>query len=169
MKRFIIFLLIICSFQLVTGQHFTQHKQKRVPEYLKVVGVYTASILLDAAGDALNDKGEKQWGHLCNAASVGVLLTSPFIIDYDKSKWGWYLSSYVCLRIATFDYTYNAVRGLPLNYIGNTSLWDKGMQKLNPPGTLFARTCFFTVGFTIPINELTPTNRMRVTGKKPIR
>jgi len=120
----------------------------------KVIAVYSGSIIFNAVGDGLNDSGEKQWGHFCNAASIGILLTSPFIIDYEKSKWGWYLTSYTSLRIALFDYSYNLSRGLPLNYIGGTSTWDKVMKQMNPPDTYMGRGVFFIVGITIPINKL---------------
>jgi hypothetical protein len=119
-----------------------------------VIGIYSGSIILNSVGDGLNDSGNKTWGHACNAASIGLLLTSPFIIDYEKSKWGWYLTSYVSLRIAYFDYGYNLTRGLPLNYIGGTSMWDKVLCKMNPPNTYMGRAVFFTVGISIPFNKL---------------
>ena len=111
----------------------------------KVITLYSGAIILNAVGDGLNDSGEKQWGHFCNAASVGILLTSPFIIDYEKSKWGWYLTSYVGLRIALFDYSYNLSRDLPLNYIGGTSTWDKVLGKMNPPDTYMGQGCIFYI------------------------
>jgi hypothetical protein len=123
-------------------------------EPIKVISVYSGSIILNAVGDGLNDSGQKQWGHACNAASIGLLLTSPFIIDYDKSKWLWYLTSYVSLRIALFDYSYNMTRGLPFNYIGGTSLWDRVLKSSNPPNTYLGRGVFLTIGITIPIKKL---------------
>jgi len=144
MKKIITLLLLLFTIQLSA--------QKK--DAWKVITVYTSSIGLDAIGDGLNDSGNKTWGHVCNATSIGVLLTSPFIIDYDKSKWGYYLTSYTALRIAFFDYTYNATRGLPLNTVGSTSFWDKGINKLNPPDTYFPRTCFLILGISIPLNEL---------------
>jgi hypothetical protein len=130
-------------------------QKNKIPEPIKVISVYAGSIILQAVGDGLNDEGIKTWGHVCNAASTGIILASPFIIDYEKSKWGWYLASYVTLRVALFDPAYNLSRGLPVTYIGGTSFWDKGLQKLAPPdGLLFARGVSFTVGISIPINEL---------------
>ena len=93
MKKLIIILLSIVCIQLSA--------QKR--DAWKIITIYTSSIGLDAIGDRLNDSGTKTWGHVCNATSIGILLTSPFIIDYDKSKWGYYLTSYVALRIAFFS------------------------------------------------------------------
>lgn len=158
----------------VNGQYLVddfRYKQKghknKIPESVKVIGIYTGSILLDAIGDGLNDNGSKEWGHACNAASVGLLLTSPFIIDYDKSKWGWYLASYVSLRISLFDPAYNVTRGLPVTYIGGTSLWDKTLSRMAPPdGFMTGRGVSLIFGISIPINELNHSRKL-VRGMKP--
>lgn len=135
-------------------------KESRIPESVKVISIYTGSILLNAIGDGLNDSGSKEWGHACNAASIGLLLTSPFIIDYNKSKWGYYLASYTTLRIALFDPAYNLTRGLPVTYIGNTSLWDKGLQKMKPPeGFIAGRGLSLIIGVSIPIKEFDKKRR----------
>ena len=123
-------------------------------EAWKVIGVYTASIVLDAVGDGLNDSGEKVLGHSLQAASTGLLLSSPFIIDYQKDKWYWYLLSYTFIRVSLFDYTYNITRGLPLEYRGNSSLFDRSINAFNPPDTKFFRTTTIIVGISIPLNEL---------------
>jgi len=128
-------------------------------EAVKIIGIYVGSIALNAIGDGMNDNGDKSWGHALNAASIAVLLSSPFIIDYEKDKWYWYLISYTSLRIAFFDYTYNATRGLPLNYIGGTSTWDKVMKKMNPPNTYMGRGVFLTVGIAVPIKEIALPHR----------
>jgi hypothetical protein len=106
-------------------------------------------------GDGLKDSGHKPIGHSLNALSVGLVMTSPFVIDYEKSKLGYYLASYTFLRFALFDYSYNLSRGLPLGYIGNTSLYDKVLQKFDPPDNfLFGRSISFGVGIAIPLNDL---------------
>lgn len=152
------------DYYLGKSQDYTQDGDTKafLPEPVKIIGIYTASIVLNTIGDGLNDSGKKQWGHLCNAANIGLLLSSPFVIKYDKSKWGWYLASYVALRIAVFDYTYNSTRGLPLNYIGGSSTWDKALQEIKPPETSFARAIFFTLGVAIPINELGKHSKSRI-------
>jgi len=160
MKKIILILVTLFICFSINCQSFGKYTSKdKIPESVKVIGVYAGSIILDAIGDGLNDEGKKQLGHACNAASVGLLLISPFIIDYDKSKWGYYLTSYVSLRIATFDYIYNTTRGLPLNYIGHTSTWDKVLCKMNPPNTFLGRGVFLTVGIAIPIKEFKHENR----------
>ena len=117
----------------------------------KIPALYTGSVIFNGIGDGLNDNGHKGWGHFSNAVSVSLLVFSPFIADYNKDKWWAYPISYGFLRVGLFDWTYNTARGLPLTYIGNTTYWDKGMQKLNPPnGFAMGRAVFFTVGFSIP-------------------
>jgi hypothetical protein len=56
-----------------------------------------------------------------------------------------------------FDPVYNLTRGLPVTYIGTTSLWDKGLQKLAPPeGFLFGRGVSAIAGISLPLNNLNP-------------
>lgn len=145
------FIILFClSFNLYGQDKIT------IPESAKVIGIYTTSIVLNAVGDGLRDDGNKVWGHSLNVASTGLLLASPFIFNIKKNTWGWYLASYVCLRVALFDPVYNTTRGLPIDYIGNTSLWDKGLQKFNPPKGIhmFGRSVFFMIAIAIPINQL---------------
>jgi hypothetical protein len=142
LKFFILFFLL--TFQLSAQK----------AEAWKTVSVYTGSILLNAVGDGLNDSGQKGWGHVCNASSIGLLLISPALMNYQKHKWGWYVASYIGLRIGLFDYTYNITRGLSLEKIGDTSFWDKGLQKMNAPSTIFGRSVFLTFGIAVPFNQL---------------
>lgn len=105
-----------------------------------IVILYIASILSDAIGDALRDT-KKVFSHVFQALAVGALLCVPFF------EFEWYmLIGYVLLRIGLFDYTYNLTRGLPFDYIGGTSLWDKFLKKLNPPTTILFRVVFLLVG-----------------------
>jgi hypothetical protein len=127
-------------------------RTERVEKY-KVIGLFAASILLNAVGDANNDINRKTQGHLYNAASIGTLLASPFIIKYDRSKWYIYLISYTSLRIGLFDCTYNASRHLPLNYIGTTSITDKAWRQSGGMPA-FPRGLCFTLGICLPIKEL---------------
>jgi len=131
-------------------------EKKELPESVKVISLFVGSIVLDAVGDALCDDGHKVWGHTFNAASTGLLLASPFILNIEFKDWGWYAISYLSFRIALFDPMYNIIRGLHPNYIGNTSGWDKFMQELNPPlnSLYFGRAIFFTVGISIPIKHI---------------
>ena len=117
---------------------------------LKVAGLYTVSIILNAMGDGFNNSQRKTLGHMLNAASIGLLVLSPFIVKYDKSKWYWYLATYVSLRIGLFDLTYNTTRGLPLNFTGTTSPTDivYNNSNINPN---YVRSLFLSIGMSLPI------------------
>lgn len=122
-------------------------------EAWKAIGIYTTSITLNAIGDALNDKGEKEWGHACNALSIGTLLVQPFVSDINKHNWWKYLASYTFLRAAMFDPIYNKTRGLSINYYGNSAITDKFQQKFGAVGIFPERTLFLIMGVSIPLKE----------------
>jgi hypothetical protein len=147
MKNLTIILLLISL--NVSGQWYKS-------ETFKTVTLYSASIVLDAVGDGLNDSGQKVGGYAFNAMSTGLLVASPFILDADKHNWGWYAASYVSLRVGLFDMSYNATRGLPLQYVGNSSIYDKTVAATKSPDSwLFAgRTFCLFIGVVIPLNEL---------------
>jgi hypothetical protein len=134
-------------------QKAMQYKKEHKYETLKVIGIYAGSIILESLGDGLNDNGNKTWGHLSKVFSTGLLLSSPFIIKYDKSKWYIYLLSYTSLRIGLFDMTYCTTRHLPLNYIGSTSITDKAWTKIGGQPS-FIRGLSFTFGIFLTIKEL---------------
>jgi hypothetical protein len=144
MKKLLTILLLFLSLNLSAQKS----------ESWKTISIYTTSILTGAVGDALNDSGHKDWGHACNATSIGLLLISPKLMNYEKKKWGWYVASYIGLRVAMFDPAYNLTRGLPFDYVGGTSFWDKGIKSLNPPNTYFFRGVYLTFGISIPLNEI---------------
>jgi len=141
-------------------------RKEKIPMWIKVVGVATVSTFLDAAGDALYDRGKIEgnssdiaWGKALNTGGTGLLILSPFIFkDIDRSKWIWFGASNLLIRAGEFDLIYNGMRGLPIDYIGSTSLWDKTLKRFNPPRNtqLFARSVFLTAGVGIAINELRP-------------
>jgi len=154
MIRLTLILLLICSVTFGQVQHKPPGFIQRIPEPVKVITIFTASIALDAIGDGLYDSGDKTAGHTLQAASTGLLVASPLFLDMDRDNFWWYLISYVSLRIAFFDYSYNLTRGLPLEYRGTTSLWDKTVNEFNPPSTLWHRSVFLTLAIVIPIKEL---------------
>jgi hypothetical protein len=144
--RYLLIILLFFSFSL----------KAQLREPIKTIALYSSCVILEAIGDGLYDNGEKIWGHAMQAVSTGLLVASPFILKVEKNNWYWYLMSYTFLRISLFDPTYNLTRGLPPGYTGNTSVWDKGMQKLKPPEgmKLFGHSVFFIIGISIPLNEL---------------
>ena len=122
---------------------------------LSVAGWQLASITLGAVGDGLMDSGEKEWGHALHAGEVLMLMSGPFLFQLDKRDYLPYVGGYVFLRFATFDYLYNATRGLPLSHVGTTSHYDKMIQEFNAPpsGWAFAKSISFIVGVSIPIKH----------------
>lgn len=157
MKKILTIIIVAHLILSLNAQSFKIYNpppRHNVPQWVVVTGTYTASIILDAMADGYRDEGNKPLSHALEAASIGVLVASPFVIDYDKNKWGYYLSSYVTLRFALFDYSYNLTRGLPLNYKGSTSAYDDIMSKMPNGFTNYAKGVSFIIGFTIPINQL---------------
>jgi hypothetical protein len=122
-------------------------------EKWKVIALYSGSVILNGLGDGLNDSGNKTAGHLFNAASIGTLIISPAVLNYQKGKWYWYLLCYTCLRAGLFDITYNLTRRLPFNYTGSTSITDK-FYNSHGVSPIVPRTFFFVIGFAIPLTKL---------------
>lgn len=142
-------IILLCLATTLQGQWYKS-------EAFKTITLYSTSIILSGIGDGLNDSGHKPLGHAMNATSTGLLVASPFILNVEKGTWGWYAASYISLRIALFDMSYNTARGLPIGYVGNSSIYDKVLQKAKAPPALINgfRAFYFTVGIAIPINEL---------------
>ena len=164
MKKLTIILLfvsIICNAQFVNKTYnpyepirlnYTPEFQKKDNSNIWVLGVFVFSITCDAIGDGLYDDGKKVAGKMVNAAGFTSLLALPFIKKFDKRQIFSYFIGYGCMRVAMFDPIYNGTRSLPINYIGNTSLWDKGLQEFDPSGgLLFARAVFLTAGVSITL------------------
>ena len=159
MKNLIVILLLSCS--ILSAQynpynsepikHEWKHKEAAI-----TIGANILAIGFDAMGDAYMDEGCKELGHFLNAASVGVLVARPFLSHMNRNEWGWYVASYITMRISIFDPIYNITRDLPIGYIGTTSNWDKGLRKISGPGNwlLGYRCLIFTVAIAIPLNEL---------------
>ena len=131
---------------------------ERIPEPVKVITIFVSSITLDAVSDAMIAQNKNTvLAHSLDAVNIGMLLSTPFILDIDKNNWFAYLTSYVCFRIALFDPIYNVTRGYPI--AGErypVSLWDKALIKVNPPpgAEIFARSMFLGIAITIPIKEI---------------
>jgi len=164
-KLFSILLLTLCVTISAQGYNpYTTAPEDRPWKYKEAaitLATNLAAITLDAMGDAYLDRSKvepdnryAERGHMLSAASVGVLLVRPFLSDMDRSDWGWYVSSHILLRMGSFDHFYNMARGLPFNYIGSTSYWDKFWSNSPPSWKLMYQSLYFTVGFVIPIKEL---------------
>lgn len=105
----------------------------------------TASVILNGIGDGLLDKGRLEGdvknmiiGHSLRSASIGALLMQPVFMDIDKpEEWLTNIGSYVFIRFALFDVSYNITRGLPYHYVGSTSLHDKTLRAINAPSSSY--------------------------------
>ena len=111
-------------------------------------------IALGASSDALNDTGMKTIGHTLGALEVGGLLICATLFRINLSQLFAFIAAYVCFRIVGFDYIYNLVAGLPLDYHGDSSLWDGFLSQFPHHGILFARAIFLAVGVSIPFKFL---------------
>ena len=140
---------------LMSATHFKPYNKPTTRGW-KTLAVFTGSILLDAAADATRDNGNKALSHALEAGSVATMIGGMVWIEPSWEDIGWYAASYICLRFAIFDVAYNSLRGLPLNYHGTTSMYDKFWNKMNPPleAEMFGRVLIFSVGFSIPLQNL---------------
>lgn len=140
---------------IISATHF-RPSQKPTSRGWKTLAVFTSSILLDAAADATRDNGNKMLSHTLEAGSVATMIGGMIWIEPSWEDIGWYAASYLSLRFAIFDPVYNSLSGLPLNYHGTTSIYDKFWNKMNPPlgAEMFGRVIIFSVGFSIPLQQL---------------
>ncbi len=135
--------------------NFGKNNQEKTAKFdkWKVIGLYSAAIILNGIGDGMNNTNRKTMGHIFNAASIGVLLSSPFFVQYDKKKWYWYLLTYTSLRLALFDATYNVTTKQPIDFIGSTAITDKLYRKVGL-GYDVSKSVGFVVGLTVPLRVL---------------
>ena len=121
--------------------------QAQVPEWTKAITLLGGSVVCEAIADGMYDNGNKGPAHALGAASVGMLLTYAVWNKKENHEPLWAIPAYISFRIALFDPVYNHTRGLPINYIGNTSTWDRTLQKIDPgDGLMFGRSIFFIAG-----------------------
>jgi len=152
MKKLIYILLLIAA--PIKAQY--EPLPDYTPNPYRIIATNIASVTLDAIGDGLRDeswatgKDISKYGHVCNAASTGLLLTIPLGQSFTTREWITMIASYTLIRAAIFDPIYNKTRGLPFNYIGDNSYWDKALGLSNPPdGFIMGRVVFLTVGISI--------------------
>lgn len=139
MRKILIILLLLVSLNT-----YSQRKE----QWIKL-GMFTASIALNAVGDGLNTAGNKDLGHLCNALSIGVTLSIPLVIDIKKDEWYWYLIEYSFIRFATFDYIYNISAGNDLGYFGQSHGYDKFLGRQNGWGVAAIKGTVLMIGISI--------------------
>lgn len=124
---------------------------------LAITGYHIATVTIGAIADGIYDDGNKQLGHFLEGTELALAMLGPLLVfDLERNDWLAYALSYTFVRVALFDPIYNTTRGLPVNYIGSTSTWDKFLQELDSPpaGYWIGRTLFLTAGIAIPIKEI---------------
>lgn len=114
-------------------------------------GMFAASMVANGIGDGMHDeKKNNVLAHGFKAASVGLLLTTPLILK-EKQKPLPYISSFILLRYAIFDASYNMSRGLPYNYTGSTSVHDNTLARV--PKSVVTGSKILSLGLSIYINN----------------
>jgi len=120
---------------------------------IAVIGIQVASIILDAAGDAVYDMGKELgnssqmfWGHTLQAAAIGSMGVTMASLVWEGNIWDGvrFGVSYIAMRYAIFDMTYNITRGIDPLYA------DGIKAKMPPGGRAFTQTIMF--GFSISFN-----------------
>ena len=116
------------------------------------IGLITSSIVFNAVGDGLYDDGHKLAAKSFRAASIGSLLAIPIVGGpIGRKKAFKYALSYGLMRFALFDITYNGTRGLPLNYVGTTSIHDRVIG--GSPPLMIAATRMTSLWISIELNN----------------
>ena len=151
MKKLLIILILITSFMDSQAQNdYYSHKLTKKNGASLLIDI--ASITTDAMGDAYYDMGRKDLGHALNAASVGMLVAQPFIIDFSRDDWKWKVPAYILLRFAVFDAVYNTTRGNQISQLGTTSLYDNTLNKMyGGDSVMLPKGISFIVGISITL------------------
>lgn len=104
-----------------------------------------ACISAGSIGDALNDTGKKNAGHLLEAAEMALALLGATIFGVTTETLIAYLSVYIGLRIALFDILYNVAAKRPILSMGTSNIWDRFFSKYPPVGVMFMRVIFLSL------------------------
>lgn len=129
------------------------------PNPYRILATNAISVILDGFGDGKRDlawiehnSSMSAVGHASQALSILALTTIPINQHFTWEDWAIYITSYVITRFVLFDYSYNLARGLPLTYVGNSSIFDKILQEANGgDGFVAARgvSAAFVVSWTV--------------------
>ena len=83
-------------------------------------------VLIDAIGDAFRFRGWQIPHHLAEVIHVAGWIAAWALFPFDSI----YVWMYLLGRIVLFDIVFNLVGGLPIGYIGKSSLYDIMVTKL---------------------------------------
>ena len=171
MKLLFVFLSIVALHQPLCGQNRYEfstycklnqqirsttpivYTSKNIPDAWNITLIAVSATLVEAVGDALSDMGQingnpdyKVFGKTFQAASLGAHYLYFPVLKNSETSWLWIPLIESFWRFILFDMTYNLTRGLPFGFIGNTSIYDKGLQVFSPPpGMRLFANCIFTV------------------------
>lgn len=115
------------------------------------ISLLITCVLLGAVADGLNMGTSKEWGHILEAVEVLALFSIGFIY---RKQFFVLLISYICLRIALFDYVHNIASGQDLLFVGTATAWDRVLSNFPSHGIMFAKAIFLIAGIAVPIKEL---------------
>ena len=110
-----------------------------------IISYLIACISAGAIGDALNDKGKQNAGHIVIALEALLALVGATIFSVTPDTLIAYVSVYIGLRIAFFDIIYNITSGRPILSMGSSNLWDRFFSKYPPVGVIFMRVIFLSL------------------------
>jgi len=96
-----------------------------------------AIVMIDAVGDAMRFRHHQIIHHALEVLGIAVWFILMLQCESFEPV---YIVMYTLGRIAIFDPLYNFTSGLPLKYIGNSSLYDRFLRKfatwISEPGML---------------------------------
>lgn len=121
---------------------------------LLVILYFLIIIVIGAIADALFDNGSKVISHSLHAIEIGLCLICAVIFKITIRELLAFMLSYIFLRLAIFDISYNITRGLDLFYIGSTSLYDKFFAKVGSLGIATIKVWALALGCGISLKEL---------------
>ena len=129
------------------------HKTETMKPYLIILYIILC-IAVTALTDALNFLDFGTWAHTANAAGILLLISGPFIFKLERRHWVAYIVAFAFWRVVGFDYLFNLFAGLPWDYIGVVSFWDKVLSKVPPHGLIFIRAVFMIAAVAIPLQYM---------------
>jgi hypothetical protein len=116
-------------------------------------------IVFEAIPEGLADRGMKTFAGILEALKLVVITGLLFlffngIIRFEYNSYIWYIVvGYILVRFSLFDLLYNLSRGVELNHVGTTKLYDKVYfsitKKMPFPYILFVKLVFITCGISM--------------------
>ena len=95
-------------------------------EFKIITLILLTTVIIDAVGDAFRTR---KWQILHHILEVTGIIAWFSLLFVAKEVSVFYPIMYVLGRIAVFDPIYNFASGMPLKYVGNSSLYDRFLRK----------------------------------------